>query len=322
MWYAPARSASSLRAYSLSARGMLLVFVLRVPDASTVGMISSSGRKLSGALSLTTIWFLGLDFHTGLLLFSARPTPICLHLFGGLMPISTKFDQILSPLLSHLRILSSCSSSLGRHLLFSMRLMASTETLKCSASTGVVNFSGCVWCRCLMPSIVSGDSFFRGFQLSPSSFLFIASFSACHAGRVARPSVHSAVVSSKVVVAIAFGDLVGASGALCDGRALGNKSDGRRGLKDLSCNCRRPKDNLTSVRERARRPKALPARNWQFMVDAVAYFVAAIPSRKLGSTFCTDSNLQMTDQSVVWSTSPQRRCGTLNGDATHLVPRL
>lgn len=172
------------------------------------------------------------------------------------MPISTRFDQILSPRLSHRCIRSSCSSSLGRHLLFSMRRMASDETLKCSASTGVVNLAGCVWCRCRMPSIVSGESFLRGFHASPLSFLFMASFSACHAGRVECPSVHSAVLSSKVVVATAFGDeFVGALRIfLCNGRASGKGSDGRW---CLLCSCREPNDGLTSEKERMKRPRVL-----------------------------------------------------------------
>lgn len=40
--------------YSLSDSGMV-VFVFRLPDASTVGMMSSSGRNASGVLSLISI---------------------------------------------------------------------------------------------------------------------------------------------------------------------------------------------------------------------------------------------------------------------------
>ncbi len=241
--------------------------------------MSSSGRNDSDALSLTMIWFLFLDFHTGCLSpSSARPTPISLHFFGGLMPISTRFDQILSPLLSHLCILSSCSSSLGCHLLFSMRRMASEETLKCSASTGVVNLWGCVWCKCRMPSIVSGDNFLRGFQASPFSFFFMASFSSCHAGRVTRASFHSAVLSSNVVVSRGFGGRVGASRALCGGRLSGKGSDVRL---YLVCRCREPNAGLISVKERTKRVSVFRAQLWQFITDDIVDCAEVVPPRSL-----------------------------------------
>jgi len=153
-------------------------------DPPTTGMIlPSSTTKLSFALSLTSTMFLCRDFHFGRSPFVALPTPISLHTFGGLTPISTRFVHIRSPLLLHLAILATYSSSEGCHLLFSMRRMASGLTLKCSAKTGVVNLSGWVLCRCRMPSIVSGDSFLRGFQASPPSFSLKASFCIAQTGR-------------------------------------------------------------------------------------------------------------------------------------------
>lgn len=170
--------------YNLSDKDMLAIcFDFTFP--STIGIMLSLETKLlpcSVKLSRTSTRFLCRDFHRGLSPFCALPTPISLHRLGGLTPISTRLDHILSPLLSHLCILDSSSSSDARHLLFRMRRMASAETLKCSERTGVVNLSGCVWLRCRIPSIVSGDSFLRGFHASPFNFSRTVAFCACHAG--------------------------------------------------------------------------------------------------------------------------------------------
>lgn len=117
---------------------------LVLPAFPTTGIISpSSTTKLSPALSRTSINLL-LPFHFGLSPSVDLPTPISLHTLGGFTPISTIFDHILSPRLSHLCIRASCSSSDGCHLLLRMRRMASGETLKCCDRTGVVNLEGCV----------------------------------------------------------------------------------------------------------------------------------------------------------------------------------
>lgn len=54
-----------------------------------------------------------------------------------------------------------------------------------------------------MPSIVSGESFFRGFQAAPLSFRFEASFSSCHAGR-SIPGLASLLVSGSLFVPNGF----------------------------------------------------------------------------------------------------------------------
>jgi len=146
-------------------------------------MSPSSTIKSLLALSFTSAVTLRLPFHIGLSPLLERPTPISLQCFGGLTPISTRFVQILSPRLSQRCIRASCSSSFGCQLLLRMRRIASTETLKCAERTGVVNRLGCVRLRCRMPSIVSGDNFLRGFQASPPSFSFNASFWIAQSGR-------------------------------------------------------------------------------------------------------------------------------------------
>jgi hypothetical protein len=163
---------------------MCIAVCLDLPVRSTTGRISPlSTTILSLMLSFTSGRPCTLVFHFGRSPPDVLPTPISLHFFGGLTPISTKFVHILSPRLFHLSIRSSYSTSEGCHLLFRIRRMASGETLKCSASMGVVNLSGCVSFRCRMPSMVSGDSFLRGLQASPFSFSRSASFCFCHAGR-------------------------------------------------------------------------------------------------------------------------------------------
>lgn len=57
----------------------------------------------------------------------------------------------------------------------------------------MVNLSGCVWCRCRIPSIVSGDNFLRGFHASPPSFSLRASFCVSQAG-LSRASALSGIV--------------------------------------------------------------------------------------------------------------------------------
>jgi hypothetical protein len=178
---------------------MLLVRFV-VPEVPTTGMISPpSTTKLSLALSLTCTMFLRSDFHFGRSPPVARPTPISLHFFGGLTPISTRLVHIRSPLLFHLSMRASYSSSEGCHLLFKMRRIASEETLKCSASIGVVNLSGAVLCRWRMPSMVSGESFLRGFHASPPSFSFKASFCIAQCGRSGLDGATSSSSSSTTV---------------------------------------------------------------------------------------------------------------------------
>jgi hypothetical protein len=109
-----------------------------------------------------------------------------------------------------------------------------------------------------MPSIVSGDSFLRGFQASPFSFFFMASFSACQAGRVECTSFHSAVLSSNVAVATAFGGRVGALGALRPvgdrGRALETEADNQL---CVLCSCRVPNDGLVPATDQTKRLSVL-----------------------------------------------------------------
>ena len=117
-----------------------------------------------------------LLFHKGASPASALPTPRTRHGLGGFTPTSANEDQTLSPLLSHRSLLFSCSCAEGCHLLFNMRRIASGETLKCSASTGVVNRYGSESCIVRMPSRVSGDRRFWGFHASSPNFSFSAFF--------------------------------------------------------------------------------------------------------------------------------------------------
>src|SRR6266576_1355980 len=100
-------------------------------QAEYLGPSSTIGTNSSPVEELTATWFLHLVFHFGTSPFLALPTPISLHFLGGFTPISTKLDQIVSPRLSHLLILSSCSSSEGFHLLFKILRIASGDTLNC-----------------------------------------------------------------------------------------------------------------------------------------------------------------------------------------------
>jgi len=117
-----------------------------------------------------------LPFHTGISPVSALPTPRTRHGLGGLTPTSANDDHTRSPLLSHLSLLFSCISAEGCHLLLRMRRMASGETLKCSARTGVVNRYGSELCIVRIPSKVSGDNRFWGFHASSPNFSFNAAF--------------------------------------------------------------------------------------------------------------------------------------------------
>lgn len=101
----------------------------------------------------------------------------------GLRPSSACKSHIRSCRLAHLSLLFSICSPDGRHLLFKIRRIASGETLKCSASTGVDHLSESCSCSVRMPSMASGDSFFRGFQPSSPNFSFRASFCSCHCSR-------------------------------------------------------------------------------------------------------------------------------------------
>jgi hypothetical protein len=245
-------------------------------------------------LSLTPTWFRFLDFHLGISPFSVRPTPISLHFFGGLIPISTKLDHILSPRLFHLSILASYSSSDGRHLLLSMRRMASGETLKCSARTGVVNLSGCVLCKCRMPSMVSGDSFLRGFHASPPSFSFKASFCTAHAGRSFFRSNSPVRASSTSISGSAFGgSAVGMIDALRGRRA----SVKNRDCCGCSIGLRAAKSCSEFTKERMKRLSVVLAQLLQVMMGAMfeIRWCSILKVHQIIARTCTSCHRQATN---------------------------
>jgi hypothetical protein len=116
------------------------------------------------------------------------PTPISLHLLGGLSPNSAISVHFLTPLRSHLFSLSSLSSSFGCHLLFNIRRMFSGETLNWLDSVSVEYVAGSEVCRARMPSSVSGERRLRGCQVESPNLLRLADFWICQFSRLGLSS--------------------------------------------------------------------------------------------------------------------------------------
>jgi len=145
------------------------------------------GERLLLDRALRVCLFTGLNCpSTARWSLSSLPTPWCLHILGGLMPNSLIWPHILTPRLFHRSRLLSSSSSLGLHLLFSMRRMASGETLKCSARTAVVYRSGYWALRLRMPSKESGEMRLRGDHPELPNFSDNAFFWICQVFRSRR----------------------------------------------------------------------------------------------------------------------------------------
>jgi hypothetical protein len=116
-----------------------------------------------------------------------------------------------------------------------------------------------------MPSIVSGDSFLRGFQASPFNFSLSAAFWACHDGRSFLIGSSS---SSAMISMLSFVDCGAALSALCGGRAVEINRDGC-----VFLNAVRRGANAGSMlaNERMNRPRVLRAQLWQDIVVAMKW---------------------------------------------------
>ncbi|OAF59811.1 hypothetical protein VC83_03817 [Pseudogymnoascus destructans] len=154
---------------------------------------------LSVSLSLSLSSF-SLLFHP----FSLFPIPSSLHFLGGFSPNSAYLVHTCRPLLYHLLLRSSSSSSSGRQLLFRILRIASGETSNLAASTGTVYWSGNCALMARMPARASGERRFRGAQPS-ENFSWRAAFWLCQGRR------GGGVQSSSSFLADFLGKRVGAS---------------------------------------------------------------------------------------------------------------